>query len=41
MNFEIFVEHLTKLGILQETSGDSDKISQIFFDIDENDIRGA
>ena len=41
MDFEIFVEHLTRLGILQEQSGDQEKIGQIFFEIDENDIRGA
>ena len=41
MNFEIFVEHLTKLGILQPQSGDQVRIGQIFFEIDESDIRSA
>ena len=41
MNFEIFVEHLTRVGILQEQSDDQEKIGRIFLEIDENDIRGA
>jgi len=41
MNFEIFVEYLIKLGILQAQGGDKERISQIFFEIDESDIRSA
>ena len=41
MNFEFFVGHLTELGILNENNGDHETIGQIFFEIDENDIRGA
>lgn len=41
MNFEIFVQYLTSLGIVQDENGELDRISQIFLEIDENDIRGA
>ena len=41
MNFEVFLEHLTQLGVLQEQNGDFERINQIFVEIDENDIRGA
>ena len=41
MNFEVFVDHLTRVGILQDQIGDHEKIYSIFTDIEENDIRGA
>lgn len=41
LNFEVFVEHLTHQGILQEQIGDHERIKSIFFEIDEADIRGA
>ena len=41
MNFEIFVKYLTTLGIVQDETGEQERIGQIFLEIDESDIRGA
>ena len=41
MDFEAFTKHLATQGIIRQGNGDAERISQIFTDIDENDIRGA